>query len=1365
VLTLTDEQRRAVETVDRSVLVSAAAGSGKTAVLAQRCVYLVCDAPLPSRCNVDDLLVLTFTEAAAAEMRARVIHELRARAAEHPRDRRLAEQVAYADAAHISTVHAFCLWILRRWFTEAGLDPTSAVMDEDEARLLENEVLEELFTRRYAVGAASPPADASAPTGEGVTATAALSESPTGAPAGAETDATEPSGSFLRLVEHYGLGNDASLRGIVLKLARFLTSLPDPEAWLREATESLTHRPETVVLDLLSGLRVEVAWQDERARTLAEALAAGHPAGHTHAGPIRDWAETLHRWREHWPQAAPAATTDRAAARAFLAAHDPVLTEIREHQLPTVRAARLSADADHTEQAAREQAKETWQTTRVLFQDRLRQRYALFTTAEWLQGLERIAPYAAGVVELVRASRAAYAQEKRRLDVLDFADLERLAYDLLTDDGRSRRPSPIARQLQQRFAHVLVDEFQDINPIQEAIIGLVSREESPRQSANLFVVGDVKQCIYRFRLAEPAIFLDRLARFRQAGQGRKRRRQGSGATSAGALSPGASDDARGTALFLRANFRSRPEIIDAVNLVFGQLMRPELGPLVYDDDARLRAARVPDEAAAPAPVELHILSDTLSAAADAEPEVEASAPAEADSAERRGNTWNDPAQWERIEREAYLIGQRLLALRAEAAAASPAHPLAWRDCVVLLRAARPTAEYVTEMLTAMGIPAYSAAGGALLQAREVRDVLALLRVLDNMQQDIPLAAVLRQGLLRESLSEDELVAIRCLDRDVPFHGAVRRYAENGEDADLRTKLRQMLGRVERYRTAVRREPLAQVLARLYEESGYFARVGGQVQGPLRQANLLLLQERARQFGSFRRQGLHRFLRFLESLEDEDAGPARAAPAGESGDVVRIMSIHQSKGLEFPVVFVAGLGRRFNLGDRSGRIIFERQARLGLRVVDPERMIEYPSAAHLRAVLEIERTTREEELRILYVAMTRARDRLILVGTDNTGPWDAPPAAPDQTAPATLFEVATANRAVDWLRPALRRASTDLVHYKGSPRRAPRPALEVHVHSADEIRQWQVQPPRDEEQQHVHRTLGAGEALPSFEPLASEDEEVEAVLERVEYLYPHLAAASVRAVWAASEFKGTHDHTREPAEPVPPVPRAREAGIPVGECSLGPLETFAAEPRAPARGHPGLGRPTPGSSSTEPARGQSGAAALRGLATHRVLQHLDFTRATDAAGVASELHRLAETGLLSAHERSAVDEEGIAWFVTTPLAERIRRSGSAYRREFKYVAAEACEAVDPTAGPLPDDRVLVRGIVDGVLAGEDALEVVDFKTDVVDARGVPRHAALYRGQVEFYARALQRLWQMPVGHVWLVFLHARAIVDVEDLRYD
>jgi len=1307
---LTARQRLAVETTGSSVIVSAAAGSGKTAVLARRVAYLVGDASPVQLCNVDELLVLTFTDAAAAEMRSRIVEAIRRRAQDRPHDRRLREQLALVDAAQISTIHSFCLWLIRRWFSEIGIDPTATVLDGDEATLLKREVLDDLCSRLYATSSRTD--DPLGVSGDEATVNDVGDE---GASRAAPRAGQEPPQShvrhgqrehldrlgeaFVRLVDDYGLGDDRDVTSFILKLYDFTRSLPEPEEWLDHAEESLSSQPELVVANTAGELATELRRQVEYCDALNTLLEAGDPGGHFHAARIGEYCDQLRAWEAKLcgalrplPPAASAETVADGCVEEVLATYDTVREEIAAFQFSNKRGPRLSGDADSVVRQARDAASAHLSDVKKrLFSDRLKKRFALFSTAELIAGLRGTAPYVSTIVELVTAFRDEYSARKRRLDVLDFADLERFAFDLLWSKEDHGQPSDIAKTLHRRFAHVLVDEFQDINPIQEAIIRLASRESDPDRADNLFVVGDVKQSIYRFRLAEPAIFTQRLEESRGAINER-------------------------TCIRLQSNFRSRVEILDAVNMVFTQLMRQGSSGVVYDEEAQLRPGAVIDRNAAHQPVELHMLEKRWAPHAPDD-----------ETIERGVADLRDPARWTPIEREAFLIGTRIREWMRSGEVAPKGEALRHRDIAVLMRATRINAERVAAMLTSLAVPAYADVGGSLFGALEIRDVLAALNVLDNFQQDIPLAAVMRSGIMGERLSEDDLVEVRCLDRDIPFHAAVRRYAERGTDDGVRQRLAAIVGRIGRHRDEARRRPLADVLWSLYEQHAYLAYASGLPNGSQRRANLLKLHELARRFGSFRTQGLHRFLRFIQSLEDEEQRIASAPAIGESDDVVRVMSIHQSKGLEFPVVFVAGLGTKFNLGDRSGRMIFERKAKIGLRVVDTERMIEYPSAAHSLVAAEVERSTREEELRILYVAMTRAQDKLVLIGSRAAvESLRDPDGSRTNRCPPSLLTLTAATTPLDWLVPALVAAPPGVV--RGLVDAGPnKPLVDVHIHTASEMAQWRVEGGVGAGTDAVLKVVAKCQGLPPDEPSAPGDGEVDEVLARMDYVYPSLASGSIRAVVAASELKGTRDFTSDPDQR---PDRGRDA------------DSF----RVPA-GITGEMRPD--------------AAAHRGVVTHRVFQHLDFGRAVDSAGVASELQRMVSTGILTGEDCLAVDEGSIEWFATTRLAAAIRRAGTAYRREFKYIATEPTTYFDPSVGPAADDDVLVRGIVDGILPRREGLDIVDFKTDAVAGGEIAGRAERYRPQVELYARAMSRIWRRPVLTCWLVFLSARELVAIDD----
>lgn len=1281
-IAFTPEQRQAIETTGTSVLVTAAAGSGKTAVLAERCAYLVCDAPPDARCDIDQLLVLTFTDAAAAEMRTRIIEAIRLRAEHQPGGDRVRKQLAIAGTARISTIHSFCLWLVRRWFSELGVDPSATVLDADEARLLQHDVLDKMFGDLFS----------SDDPGDDVLGMAHVDRETSG------NECAALGSRFASLVEVYGLGDDGPIADLVRSLSEFVASVPDPDGWLRDAVESVGNNAHRNVHRLFDALLTELNVQAEHCERVADSLEAGHSAGHFHAGLIRAHAEQLRTWHEH----AGTDGCDASAARFAL-----LIGMLEQHSFDPRRGSKVGKDAEPEAQAARARAGEQWKFVKNdLFNARLRKRFALLSVDEWLEGLASIAPFVKTIADLVGAYRDAYSQRKRAVGVLDFADLERMAYDILRSPDEATPCSEVARTLHHKFAYVLVDEFQDVNPIQEAILKLASHETDANRNGNLFAVGDVKQSIYRFRLAEPAVFTKRLDLFR-------------------------CESNAGLAISLSHNFRSRVEILRFVNHVFRQLMRPDSG-IAYDADAELRPGRADavSGAANVHPIELHVVQRTV------RPEdstaVAASDPAiDDDGADDEMSPYgqaglNDPARWSTIEREAYVIGSRIREWIDSAETIVDGRALRYRDVVVLLRAAKINAERIAAMLGAMQIPAYADVGGSLFGALEIRDVLAVLEVLDNAQQDIPLAAVLRSGIIAEALSEDDLVEIRYLDRSVPFHAAVRRYVEEGRDREVVERLAQVLRRIDAYRADARCKPLSEVLWNLYHQRGHMAHVGGLPNGVQRQANLHKLHELARQFGSFRRQGLHRFLTFIRAMEEKGQDVGAAPAIGESEDVVRVMSIHQAKGLEFPVVFVAGLGNRFNIGDRKGRMIFDRGAGIGLRVVDPQRMIEYPSAAHRLAEMEIDRSQRAEELRVLYVAMTRARERLVLIGSGDKAE-ELESCQSNDAMPLTDLGVETASCPLDWLIPTIGVRTDESDDGESTADQELAPPVRVISHTQESMASWRTSANAGDGNRALRKAVANGDPLPTGEPIAVDDPEVEEVIARIESVHPRLSTASIRATVAASEARGGH--------------LDGSALVPKFEQSIDLDRAFLSQP-------------------SRYSTSDRDTSTLRGVITHRVLQHLDFTAAGDAQGVALELQRMIDEGIVSQEERTLVDDDAIVWFVSTPLAEAIRQAGDAYCREFSFVTRESPEYFDPNVDPGAGDFVLVRGIVDGIIPVTDGIDIVDFKTDKVSAADAEVHGERYRTQMELYARAMTRTWRQPVRRCLLVYLSARKILTID-----
>jgi len=1227
VIRWTDEQRDAITSLGKSLLVSAAAGSGKTAVLAERCVHLVCEKP---RCSVNQLLVVTFTEAAALEMRSRIEQALRRRLEGTPGDGHLRRQVALLEHIQCSTLHSFCHRLLTQHFHRLGLDPSFRVLDADEAVLMRQEIVRELFMDRY--------------DGEG-------------------------SEAFGRFIDAYGDGQDEQLMAAVVDTHELLCSLVDRGGWVVRSLGRIDGAAGAALesselgRDYLSLLRMRLGGLDRDCAAAAEALRR-LPAFAGYVGYLERLSASVGDWA--------AALEGRG--------YDALVAAVQQTQIP-----RLPSVPNST--AGKEAAMALVGAVQKQLKGGQLAEALRFTQGEMQDGLRSIQPHAEVFLDLVREFDQRYRGEKDAAHALDFSDLERFALQLLSNSAQGGDGvSPVARLLHRQFQHVLVDEYQDINEVQDTILRLSSHEcvaEDGSVEPNLFCVGDVKQSIYRFRLAEPMRFLERYERYRQPGS-------------------------IGRVIDLQANFRSRKPLLDALNRVFERLMVREAAEIEYDESHRLFAKA--DYPAAEgvacfigAPIELHYLPAKLDEDDEDAPEVEL----------------------ERAEREALLVadrieemmgrdgGPRMQVMERGADGSRRPRAIEYRDMVILLRATRYHADEYASMLRWRGIPVYNTGGSGYFDSMEVRDILAVLRLLDNQRQDIPMAAVLRSPLCGLAEPDDSLARIRIAyphsgpgDREaaVPFHEAVVRYA--GEKGDeLGASLRGFLERVGHWRTLARHRPVADLIWAIYEESGYLAFCNGLENGPQRCANLMRLHERARQFGAFSRQGLYRFIRFLESLREE-TDPAQASDLSEAENVVRVMSIHKSKGLEFPVVFLPALGKRINFQGCTSNIMADRHAGLGLYAVDERKQIRYPSLASMLVSDRLRRQTIAEELRILYVAMTRAKEHLVLVGTCKSGAaegwhraWDMHRGA---LPPNTILSGKTM---LDWLGPVAAAFSGE-----------DEPPIQIYDHPAEEVEEWAGAAAKPAAKGH-----GAAE-LVGLKPLEREpalDSTAADVIERLRTVYPYPAFTSLRASVSVTEW----------AKQGPAGSGGGGAG---GGAGLEEAGYLMEQPLS---------------------------AADRGTAAHLFLEHLDFSGCETDGQLQDQLSGLVKKKLMTDAQAAAIEMPMIRWFLESDVGRLLREGAGRLLRELPLNYALAPDRFIGVGSLDPVDGVMVRGRIDLLLSDEDGFTLIDYKTDAVWGDGIAQRCELYRPQVDLYREAIQRITGRAVHTVYLVFLTPRRNVAI------
>jgi ATP-dependent helicase/nuclease subunit A len=966
-----------------------------------------------------------------------------------------------------------------------------------------------------------------------------------------------------------------------------------------------------------------------------------------------------------------------------------------------------------------------------------------FSTNDWREGLKQMLPSAEIFIELVQEFGKEYRRAKDAARSLDFSDLERFTLTALCESASNpQSPSSAAQAFHRRFAHVLVDEFQDINEVQDAILSLVSRECMAPAPGNLFCVGDVKQSIYRFRLAEPARFLDRQRQYREkSGHGR--------------------------VIDLRANFRSRLPLLDALNRVFACLMTKDAVDIEYDQYHRLQGKAVyPDVSDGPtfpgAPIEVHLLPGQLGAdGADSE---ESSAPSDDEADES-----------EAIEREAMLMAMEIrrmvglergfdamMVMEKGAGGRLQPRPARFRDIVILLRSMQRKADQIAGVLRRYGIDVHAASRAGYFEAMEIRDMLALLSLLDNQRQDIPLAALLRSPLGEISEPESSLAKIRAAyPESVPFHESAIRYQAEKNDL-LASQLKTFYARLARWRTAARQRPLADVIWSIYHQTGYLTFVAGLDQGDQRVRNLIDLHERAAQFGKFQNRGLSRFMRFLEQLEEEsDLG--QPSLGSDAENVVRIMSVHASKGLEFPIVFVPDIGKRINMQSCRGAILADRHAGLGMMVVDEARRCRYPSLASAIVETRLVQQSLAEEMRVLYVAMTRAREHLILVATCKSKEPDAAMEQwlsrwADHDAPLPTDAILSAGSTLDWIGPVAAMTCNEAA-----------PVFQVKTHPPQEVANWQAPGATRNAKTPEQLAMARLEPLPETPSISHA---AQAVIDNLSFAYPYQSYSDMPA--AQSVTSGSHaavDVSREIVRNDAIAPAAsRDANLLVSSEPGRVAPDFGEFSRAvaPTPNNRTSGPPGPTRPGSDPQFRSTGtpslpqprfieravhSAADRGTITHLVIEHLDFSGPCDDADIARQIESLIELKILAADDAAIVDRVAITWLMASPVGQLLRKPSASVRRELPVNFPWSPESA-ANADPL--DRVMVRGRIDALILEGKVGTLLDYKTDSVSAEQVAERAESYRPQLQAYREAIQRIAGVRIDDMYLAFLSPRVM---------
>ena len=1230
----TESQRKVIELSGRNILVSAAAGSGKTAVLVQRILEKITDDRHPV--DIDRLLVVTFTNAAAEEMRDRVRQGLEERLSAEPDNERLRRQRALMPQAHITTIDSFCLNVVRSYFYRIDLDPSFRIGDEGEWKLMRQDLLEEMLNEYY----------------------------------------REQNPEFKHLADSYATArSDQALQNMIERLYTLSQSAPWPEVWLSHCADAYDVEEEDALEQsawmrfLLEYVQAELAdLVDMYDRILEICRAENGPA--PYAEPFeaeRDWIAAL-------------------AKNSSYREYQPAFAQMKWRTKPR----RKKADTYDEELAG--QASSLRDEAKKRLTD-LKKQFFARTEKEVLEELRECAPSVRMLVRLTEDFSERFAAAKRRKNLLDFSDIEHMALRILTDrTGDSFVPSEVADRYSRQFEEILIDEYQDSNAVQEYLLNSISRERFG--TPNVFMVGDVKQSIYAFRLAKPELFMEKYGSYSE-------------------------EDSLYQKIELHQNFRSRSDVLHSVNYLFHQLMKPDIGKVDYTDEAALYpgAEYAPCERETGGPAELLLLNRSeeamLADSADYAPEGK--------EAEYLDREWEAGAAAERILE---LTNEKtgLAVWDKEEGAYRTAR---YGDIVILLRTMSGWAEPFIRVLSLYGIPAQAESRTGYFSAVEVRTVLNLLQVLDNPAQDIPLAAVLHSPIV--GMSTEELAEIKKfasgVAKDAGLYSCLLFYREHNRKGRTAKKAGDFLRFLEEYRTEAVFVPLHELLRRLYDVTGYYDYVTAMPAGARRRANLDMLIEKAAAFEATSYSGLFQFVRYIERLEKYEVDFGEADAAGTEGNAVRIMSIHKSKGLEFPIVFLCGAGKQFNRTDARAQVVLHADFGVGINRVDT--VLRRRTKTLIRQVfqLRLQQDALGEELRILYVALTRAKEKLIVTGCrrDAHAYVKAKMAQIRPEEEVQSYGVrAGADSFLDWLVPAvLRHASCDPL-YRAEDVAAPftgrlyrhLPGWETPEWSGFRFQVVEYTSIRMSQTVRLSGDVRRRAQLECEYPEQVRDEKTRARLEETfDYSYRYGPESELHAVMSVSEIKKRELARLEEQEGVSYL---------YGENSAQKKERSGAEPE--------------------------GSAAERGTATHRLLEHLSFREDTT---LEEELTVLRESGILTEKDVWATPEE-LECFWNSPLAMRMKKAASAgaLYREQPFVIGVLPEELEITESSkekrMTGARVLVQGIIDAYFEEAGELVLVDYKTDRVSGRnGAEQLAKRYRIQLRYYRKALEQLTGMHV----------------------
>ena len=1246
----TDEQLSAIKTRNCNLLVAAAAGSGKTAVLVERIIRIITNKDNPV--DIDKLLVVTFTNAAAAEMRERIAAAISKALDKEPTSKNLQKQLTLLNRANITTMHSFCLDVIKNNFHKIDLDPSFRIGDQTEGILIKDEVIETLFEEKY------------------------------------DQEDTE----FTSLVEAFSTyKNDDNLKELIINMYNFIMSGPWPENWLKENAEAFNI--ETMeklnnskwVLVLKNSIKVEI---EGYIKMLEKAI------------EIINLTDGLEPYLETFSNELYSIKNAYNSIDCGLDDIYSSLCSISFGRLKSIKKDKvLDENVQNTVKSIRDDIKKK-------ISELINNTFSV-TPEEMLINIKGAYPTIKKLTEIVLEFGEKFSQKKKEKNILDFNDLEHLCLKILSDKDENGNiiPSKTAIEFKNLFDEVLVDEYQDSNNVQETIIELVSRRKD--EFPNVFMVGDVKQSIYRFRQAKPELFMEKYINYTL-------------------------EESNNRKIQLYKNFRSRKEVIDGVNYIFKEIMSETVGELEYTDEEALNLGASyenseDENVILGGPIEVNIIEKSIE---ESDLNKEKLDEEDFENEEIEGVNLEGKIVAKRIKELMTTTGNNVFKVLDKET--GEYRPIKYKDIVILLRATKNWSESLLDELGQEGIPAYADTGSGYFESIEIRTIMSLLRVIDNPMQDVPVIAVLKSPIM--GFSAEDLSIIRLKNKEKYFYENIADIAEGNIcdiSEELITRCKGFLEKLEIWRNKAIYMPIDEFIWYLYMDTAYYGYVGAMPNGVLRQANLKILFQRAKQFEQTSFKGLFNFINFINKLTKSSGDMGSAKILGENEDVVRIMSIHKSKGLEFPVVFLCGTGKQFNLMDLNKNILYHDELGFGPDFVDLEKRVSIGTIAKEAIKKKMKLETLSEEVRILYVACTRAKEKLIITGTVNNIQKSIEKWVSSASLDYNLIlpsEILKGKSYLDWIGMSL------CQHNDGKVLRE-KIAVSNEI-SKDDNSKWDIklwkrsdivvnnEDGKLEEEKEVKLSILEEEY----------DKDVYGEVDkRLSYKYPLKESTKLKSNISVSDLK------KRNAEFID----QHVESINIEEVESKNNRTII----------------TPKFLQEE--KGLT--AAEKGTAVHFVMKKIDLDKVSSIHEIKDQIQYLYENDFILEEEMKAVNPSKILNFFKSDLGKmmtELHKEGKKIYRELPFYTEISSVNIDNTLSEeYENEKVRLQGIIDCFFEYNGESILLDYKTDYVSKDNEAELQKKYIKQLDYYSDAVFKITGKKVSKRYLYSFYLEKVIEI------